>query len=168
VLLKGVEAEILGDGTLDLPEAILSRLDLVVGAVHSGFELSRAQQTARILHAMDHPRLTLLAHPSGRLLGSREPYEVDFDAILRRARERGCYLELNSQPDRLDVTDLQCRQARDLGVSVAITSDAHRGKDFRNLEFGIDQARRGWLSAGDVLNTLSLAQLRQRLAGSRP
>lgn len=164
VLLKGIEVDILEDGRLDLPDAALARLDLVVGAVHGFFGLSRAKQTARLLRAMDHPCFSILAHPNGRLFGVRGPCDLDMERIIRHARERGCCLELNAQPDRLDLFDLQCRQAKEAGVPVAISSDAHRGADFRLLRFGIDQARRGWLEPGDVLNTLSLRQLRKRLA----
>lgn len=163
VLLKGIEIEILEDGRLDLPDAVLARLDLVVGAVHSLFDLSRAKQTARIMRAMDHPHFSILAHPNGRLFGTRGACELDMERIIRHARERGCFLELNSQPDRLDLFDLQCRQAKDAGVPVVISSDAHRGADFRWLQFGIDQARRGWLEPRDVLNTLPLAELKTRL-----
>ncbi|TAM64019.1 MAG: PHP domain-containing protein [Rhodanobacter sp.] len=166
VLLKGIEVDILPDGRLDLPDAVLARLDLVVGAVHSSLDLSRERQTARILHAMDRPNFSILAHPNGRLFGTRGPCALDMERIIRHARERGCFLELNSQPDRLDLFDLQCRQARDTGVAIAISSDAHHGTDLRWLALGVDQARRGWLEAGDVLNTLPLRQLRKRLAAT--
>lgn len=166
VLLKGMEVDILPDGKLDLPDAVLARLDLVIGAVHSAFELPRAKQTTRILRAMDRPHFSILAHPNGRLFGTRGAYAVDMERVIRHAHERGCFLELNAQPDRLDLFDLQCRQARDAGVLVSIASDAHRGSDFHDLQFGIDQARRGWLEAGDVLNTLPLHQLRRRLAAT--
>jgi len=164
VLLKGIEVDILDDGSLDLPDSALSRLDLVIGAVHSRFDLSRAKQTERILRAMDHPSFTLLAHPSGRLIESRDPYDVDMLRIVRHARERGCFLELNAHPDRLDLLDTHCRLAKEEGVLVAINSDAHSREDFANLRFGVGQARRGWLEATDVLNTRSLAQLRRLLA----
>ncbi len=164
VLLKGIEVDILDDGSLDLPDSALSRLDLVIGAVHSRFDLSRAKQTERILRAMDHPSFTLLAHPSGRLIESRDPYDVDMLRIVRHARERGCFLELNAHPDRLDLLDTHCRLAKEEGVLVAINSDAHSREDFANLRFGVGQARRGWLEAMDVLNTRSLAQLRRLLA----
>lgn len=163
VLLKGIEVEILEDGRLDLSDAMLARLDLVVGAVHSEFDLPRTKQTERILRAMDHPCFSILAHPNGRLFGTRGAYELDMERIIHHARDRGCFLELNSQPDRLDLFDLQCRQAKDAGVPVAISSDAHRGTEFRWLQFGIDQARRGWLEPEDVLNTLPLPRLRKRL-----
>ncbi len=164
VLLKGIEVDILPDGRLDLPDALLGQLDLVVGAIHSAFDLPAKKQTDRILRAMDHPHFSILAHPNGRLLGTRSPYPFDFERIVRHARERGCHLELNAQPERLDLFDTQCRLAKDAGVAIAISSDAHRTADFNWLEFGIGQARRGWLEAPDVLNTLTLAQLRHRLA----
>lgn len=158
-LLKGIEVDILEDGHLDLPDELLSELDVVVGAVHSKFNLSRAKQTERILRAMDHRYFTLLAHPSGRLIGTREAYAVDMPRIIRHAHERGCYLELNAHPERLDLIDAHCQLAHDEGVLVAINSDAHRTSDFDNLRFGIGQARRGWLEKKDVLNTRTLKQL---------
>jgi DNA polymerase (family X) len=166
VLLKGIEVDILADGRLDLPDAVLARLDLVIGAVHSHLDLPRARQTARILHAMDRPNFSILAHPNGRLFSTRGPCDLDMERIIRHAGERGCFLELNSQPERLDLFDVQCRQARDAGVAVAISSDAHHGNDLRWLALGVDQARRGWLEASNVLNTLPLAQLRKRLAAT--
>ena len=162
-LLKGIEVDILEDGSLDLPDAVLARLDLVVGAVHSRFDLSRARQTGRILRAMDHPHFTLLAHPSGRLIERREPYDVDMLRIIRHARQRGCFLELNAHPERLDLLDSHCQSAREEGVLVSIDSDAHSTFDFANLRYGVGQARRGWLEKKDVLNTRSLAALRKLL-----
>lgn len=165
-LLKGIEVDILEDGGLDLPDAVLGRLDLVVGAVHSRFDLSRAKQTERILKAMDHPHFTILAHPSGRLIDRREPYDVDMLRIIRKARERGCYLELDAQPERLDLLDTHCQMAKEEGVLVSIDSDAHSVLDFDNLRFGVGQARRGWLEKQDVLNTRTLAELRPLLKGT--
>ncbi|HYQ38805.1 MAG TPA: DNA polymerase/3'-5' exonuclease PolX [Pseudomonas sp.] len=162
-LLKGIEVDILEDGRLDLPDAILERLDLVVGAVHSAFDLSREQQTRRLLRAMDRPHFSILAHPSGRLLGERPPIHCDFAALIEGARQRGCALELNAQPQRLDLDDQHCRAARDAGVPIAISSDAHSTRDFAGLRFGIGQARRGWLEAKDVLNSRPLAELRRLL-----
>jgi DNA polymerase (family X) len=162
-LLKGIEVDILDDGRLDLPDAILSRLDLVVGAVHSKFNLTRAKQTARILRAMDAPHFTILAHPSGRLIGEREAYDVDMERIIRAARQRGCFLELNAHPERLDLSDVYCNMAKDEGVLISIASDAHSVLDFANLRFAVGQARRGWLEAADVLNTRPLAKLRPLL-----
>ncbi|MGD1984717.1 MAG: DNA polymerase/3'-5' exonuclease PolX [Chromatiaceae bacterium] len=162
-LLKGIEVDILEDGSLDLPDEVLGQLDLVVGAVHSRFDLSRARQTRRLLKAMAHPHFTLLAHPTTRELGKRAPIQADWLRIIRYARERGCFLELNSQPNRLDLLDTWCHAARDEGVLVAINSDAHSQQDLDNLEGGIGQARRGWLSAEDVLNSRSLRRLRPLL-----
>lgn len=163
VLLKSIEVDILEDGSLDLPDTILAQLDLVVGAVHSGFGLSRERQTERILRALDNPYFTILAHPTGRLLEKREPYDVDMPRIIHHARERGCHLELNAHPQRLDLIDTWCMAAREAGVRIAVSSDAHNVEDFDNLRYGIGQARRGWLEAGDVLNTLALPELRALL-----
>jgi DNA polymerase IV (family X) len=162
-LLKGIEVDILEDGSLDLPDEVLSRLDLVIGAVHSKFHLSRAKQTERILRAMDHPHFSMLAHPSGRLIDEREPYDVDMLRIIRHARGRGCFLELNAHPERLDLLDSHCLMAKEEGVLVSINSDAHSRYDFINLRYGVGQARRGWLEKHDVLNTRSLVALRPLL-----
>lgn len=160
-LLKGCEVEINEDGTLDLPDSILGRLDIVVGAVHSKFGLSRERQTKRILRAMDHRCFTVLAHPSGRLILEREPYDVDMQQIILHAKQRGCFLELNAQPSRLDLTDTCCMLAKSEGVLISVNSDAHSIFDFDDLRFGIGQARRGWLEKKDVLNTLPIGQLLQ-------
>jgi len=162
-LLRGIEVDILEDGSLDLPDELLGRLDLVVGAVHSRFDLSRAKQTERILKAMDRPYFTLLAHPSGRLIARREPYDVDMLRIIRQAKHRGCYLELNAHPERLDLLDTYCQVAKDEGILVSINSDAHSVLDFEHLRFGVGQARRGWLEQQDVLNTRPLNELRPLL-----
>lgn len=162
-LLKGIEVDILEDGSLDLPDEVLSELDLVVAAVHSEFHLSRARQTQRVIRAMDHPRFHILAHPTGRLIDHREPYDIDMMKVIRHARQRGCYLEVNAHPERLDLLDVYCQAAKEEGVMVAVNSDAHSVGDFENLKFGIGQARRGWLSKEDVLNTRSLRALRKLL-----
>ncbi len=162
-VLKGIEVDILENGDLDLPDKVLARLDLVVGAVHSKFNLSRSRQTARILKAMDHPHFSLLAHPTGRLIDTRDPYDVDVLRIVRHARQRGCFLELNAHPDRLDLLDIHCQMARDEGVLVAINSDAHGVHEFDNLVYGVGQARRGWLGKKDVLNSRRLKALRALL-----
>ncbi|HYC14725.1 MAG TPA: PHP domain-containing protein, partial [Stellaceae bacterium] len=158
-VLKGIEVDILDDGTLDLPDSVLEELDLVVAAVHGNFGLSRARQTERILRALDNPRVALLAHPSGRLIGEREPYDVDMLKIVRKAKATGVHLELNAHPERLDLTDANCRMAKDEGVLVAIDSDAHDSGEFANLRFGIGQAQRGWLAPRDVLNSRALKDL---------
>ena len=162
-VLHGIEVDILEDGSLDLPDDVLARLDVVIAAVHARFELSRARQTERILRALDNPAVAILAHPTGRLIGEREPYDVDMQAIVRKARARGAHLELNAHPERLDLTDVQCRMCRDEGVLVAVSSDAHSTREFANLRLGIGQARRGWLEPANVLNTRPLSELRALL-----
>ncbi|WP_455246131.1 DNA polymerase/3'-5' exonuclease PolX [Petrachloros mirabilis] len=166
-LLKGIEVDILEDGSLDLPDEDLSRLDLVVGAVHSHFRLSRQKQTERIMRAMDRPYFTILAHPSGRLIDERAAYDVDMPRLIRHARARGCFLEVNAHPVRLDLTDRDCQMAKEEGVIVCINSDAHSSLDFWNLRYGVGQARRGWLEKGDVLNSRPLGSLRPLLNRTR-
>lgn len=152
-LLKGIEVDILEDGNLDLPDDVLGRLDLVVGAVHSYFRLSKQQQTDRIMKAMDHPHFSILAHPTGRLIDQREPYEVDMLRVIRKAKERGCFLEVNAHPERLDLTDTYCQMAKEERVLLAVNTDAHSTLDLENIRFGVGQARRGWLEKSDVVNT---------------
>jgi DNA polymerase (family 10) len=162
-LLKGVEVDILEDGSLDLPDSILERLDLVVGAVHHRFDLSRVRQTERLLRAMDHRHFSILAHPSGRLIGERPAMDIDLLRVLRHARQRGCFLELNAHPARLDLDDTACQTAKTEGVKISIASDAHSGLEIDNLRYGVTQARRGWLEAGDVINTRDVDALRALL-----
>ena len=166
-VLHGIEVDILEDGTLDLADDVLSHLDVVIAAVHSRFELSRARQTERILRALDNRWVAILAHPTGRLIGEREPYDVDMQAIVRKAKARGVHLELNAHPERLDLTDLHCRMCRDEGVLVAVSSDAHSTREFGNLRLGIGQARRGWLERANVLNTRPLPELLSLLPRAR-
>ncbi len=158
-VLKGIEVDILPDGGLDLPDAVLGQLDLVVAGVHSQFHLSRADQTRRVLKAMDHPYFTILSHPTGRLIAEREPYDIDMSRVIRQARDRGCYLELNAHPERLDLSDVHCQMAREEGVLISIASDAHSLQDLDDLRHGIAQARRGWLTKDDVLNSRPLKDL---------
>jgi DNA polymerase (family 10) len=158
-VLKSIEVDILEDGSLDLPDEILKELDLTVCAVHYKFNLSRKKQTERIMRAMDNPYFHILAHPSGRLINEREPYEVDIERLMEAAKERGCVLELNAHPDRLDITDRDCKMAKEMGVKVAISTDAHRTTDLDFIRFGVDQARRGWLEPADVINTQSRTKL---------
>ena len=163
-ILKGIEVEILEDGSLDLADTVLSRLDLVVGTVHSYFGLSQEKQTERILRAMDYRYFSMLAHPTGRLLNEREPYQIDMARIIQKAADRGCFLELNANPRRLDLYDIYCQIAKEQGVLVSINSDAHSVTDINHLALGVAQARRGWLEKGDVLNTRSLTQVRKLLS----
>ena len=158
-LLKGSEVDILEDGSLDLPDEILERLDLRVCSVHYKFELPERQQTERVLRAMDHRLFNILAHPSGRLIGARDAYAIDLERIIEGAAERGCCLEVNAQPSRLDLTDVACKMAKEAGVKVAISTDAHGRDGLNNMRFGVWQARRGWLGQADVINTRSLGEL---------
>ncbi len=162
-LLKGIEVHILEDGRLDLADGILGQLDLVLGSISSHFELSRTKQTRRIQRAMNHPHFSILAHPSGRLLEERGPINIDMARVIREAQNRGCFLELNAQPKRLDLVDSYCQMAKQEGVLISIDSGAHRTSDFDNLRFGVGQARRGWLTPADVLNTVSLGKVRKLL-----
>jgi DNA polymerase (family 10) len=158
-VLKGIEVDILEDGSLDLPDSVLAKLDVVVAAVHSKFDLPRARQTQRILKALDNPHVRVLAHPSGRLIDEREPYDADMEKIIRKARTRRIALEVNAHPDRLDLLDTFCQMAKQEGASIVIDSDAHSAFEFDSLRFGVGQARRGWIEKSDVVNTRSLKQL---------
>jgi DNA polymerase (family 10) len=158
-ILKGIEVDILEDGSLDLEDEILAKLDFRVCSVHSKFNFSTKKQTERIIRAMDNKHFNILGHPSGRLINEREPYPVDMEKVIEAARERGCFLELNAHPDRLDLNDNHCRLARECGVKVAISTDAHSTQGFNNMKYGVYQARRGWLSKNDVLNTRKVSDL---------
>ena len=162
-ILKGIEVDILKDGRLDLPDAALAKLDIVVAAVHSYFDLPREAQTDRVIRAMNNPHVSIIAHPTGRLIGEREPYDIDMERVIAAARTLGCHLEINAQPDRLDLNDMHIHAAKQAGVKLAISTDAHSVDAFACMRFGIDQARRGWLTADDVINTRSLADLRKML-----
>jgi DNA polymerase (family X) len=162
-ILKGIEVDILNDGRLDLPDSILSRLDVVVASVHSFFDLAREAQTDRVVRAMENRHVSILGHPTGRLIGAREPYDIDMDRVISAAHDLGCYLEINAEPDRLDLNDIHAHAAKSKGVKVAVSTDAHSVNGFQYMRFGIDQARRGWLTADDVINTRSLAELRKLL-----
>jgi DNA polymerase (family 10) len=163
VILKAIEVDILEDGSLDLPDEVLKFLDLTVCSVHSKFNLSREKQTERIIRAMDNPYFNILAHPTGRLINEREPYDVDMEALIRAACKRGCFLELNGHPDRLDLPAVHCKAAKDAGLKIAVSTDAHSINDLRVMRFGVYQARRGWLEPTDVLNTRNLQELKKLL-----
>ena len=163
VVLKSIEVDILADGSLDLPDGVLKELDFTVCAVHYQFGLTRAKQTERLLRAMDNPYFNVLAHPTGRLINRRDACDIDLERLLDAARDRGCIIELNAHPDRLDIDDQACRLAHDKGVRVSIATDAHSTSGLDYMRFGIDQARRGWLEKCDVVNTLPLRKLRQAL-----
>lgn len=162
-ILRGIEVDILRDGSLDLPDSSLAKLDIVVAAVHSHFDLPRQAQTERVVRALENRHVSILAHPTGRLIGEREPYDIDMDRVILTASKAGCYLEINAEPDRLDLHDLHARAAKLAGVKLAISTDAHSVDAFQCMRFGIDQARRAWLTVNDVLNTRPLAELRKLL-----
>jgi len=166
-ILKGSEVDILEDGSLDLPDSILKKLDVVIAAVHSKFNLPEEKQTSRILKALENPYVTFLAHPSGRLLLERDPYPFDFDKVLAQVKERKCFIELNAHPLRLDINDVQCRKAREMKIPVVISNDAHSIADFGHHEHGVMQARRGWLEKADVVNTRTLSQLLKMIKATR-
>jgi DNA polymerase (family X) len=161
-LLQGVEVDILDDGELDLPPDALAELDWVVASVHYKLEQDSTEMTRRMIKAIRNPRVDVIGHPSGRLLGHREPSKYDFGEILRVAREEGCALEIDSQPDRLDLNDTACLAAKQAGVKVVVSSDAHSTRDFELLSYGINQARRGWIEKDDVLNARPVKNLRYR------
>ncbi len=166
-VLKGIEVDILKDGQLDLPDATLAQLDVVIASVHSFFDLPREAQTERIIRAMYNPHVSIIGHPSGRLIGEREPYEVDMDAVTSAARELDCMLEINAEPDRLDLNDIHAHMAKIKGVKIAISTDAHSVNAYEYIRFGVDQARRAWLTANDVMNTRQLPDLRKLLQRRR-
>jgi DNA polymerase (family 10) len=159
-ILRSVEIDILKDGTLDMPDDILEELDLVVISVHSFMELSKREMTERVLRAMMHPRVDILAHPTGRRINRREAFELDVEAVLEAAAELSVAVELNANPNRLDLHDVHVHRAKELDVPVVISTDAHSPRGLAHMRFGVDQARRGWLQASDVLNTKSAVELR--------
>jgi len=158
-VLAGCEVDIRGDGTLDFPDEILRQLDLVLVSVHSRFKMTREEMTARIVRAVQHPLVHLLGHPTGRLIGERGADDVDMEAVLTAARAAGVAVEINASPSRLDLNDLHARRAKELGIPVAINTDAHTIGQLDNMRFGISVARRAWLTPGDVLNTWPEKQL---------
>jgi DNA polymerase (family X) len=161
-LLRGIEVDIMDDGSLDLPDDVLSELDWVVASVHYKLNQSSIEMTQRIIAAIRNPHVDVIGHPSGRLLTGREPSPFDLDEVLRVAREEGCALEVNSQAERLDLSDSACLKAKHAGVKLVVSSDAHHPRDFAMLQYGVNQARRGWIEPADVLNTRPLEHLRQR------
>jgi DNA polymerase (family 10) len=162
-ILKGIEVDILKDGALDLPDSTLDKLDIVVASVHSFFDLPREAQTERVIRAMQNRHVHIIGHPTGRLIAEREPFEIDMERVIAAARELECYLEINSQPERLDLNDLHAHAAKSKGVKLSVSTDSHATSSFQYIRYGIDQARRAWLTADDVINTRSLVALRKLL-----
>ncbi len=160
VLLQGCELEIKADGSLDFDDQVLAGLDFVVASVHTSLRQERAQITQRVMNAIHNPYVDVIGHPSGRILGQREESAVDLDAIIKAAAETGTALEVNSIPGRLDLDDVHVRRALEMGVQVAINSDAHHPGGLDSLSYGLATARRGWATAPDVLNSLTLDEIR--------
>jgi len=162
-VFAGVECDILRDGSLDLPDEVLSQLDYVIVSVHSAFNLSEGEMTQRVIRAMENPYVTMLAHPTGRLLLKREPYQIDIPAVLDAAARTGTWIELNAAPKRLDLDWRWWPRAKEKGVKCVINPDAHRTERLQDLWFGIGIARKGWLTKEDVMNCLPLADMKSVL-----
>ena len=162
-ILRSVEVDILGDGSLDISDEVLEQADYVVASVHYNTRMSRSRMTRRIVRAIEHPQVRAIGHPTGRILNKRPPYQVDMERVVAAAARTGTFLELNAAPDRLDIDDRVCRAARRHGVKVSIATDAHgmAGMDF--MRYGVNQARRGWLEKEDVINTLTYRSLKKFL-----
>jgi len=159
-VLNSVEVDIKSDFTMDFSDEILKDFDVVVGAVHSKFTQDRETMTKRIVTAMENPHVDIIAHPTGRLLGKRDPYEVDMEQLMAAAKDTGTMLELNSFPERLDLNDMHCKMAKDYGVLIAISTDAHATTQMRDvIMYGVATARRGWLEPEDVVNTRALEEV---------
>ncbi len=154
-VLKGVEVDIMADGSLDLKNDFLKECDVVIAAIHSRFQMPKEKMTQRIINALQNKNVDILAHPTGRLLNEREPYAVDIKEALRAGRDFGVAMELSAYPDRLDLNDAHCKLARDMGVKIALGTDSHSAKQLDNMRWGVYTARRGWLKKQDVLNTLT-------------
>ncbi len=164
-VFTGIEVDILADGALDLDDEVLAQMDVVIASVHTRFEQSREEMTARVLRAIENPNVRILGHPTGRLLLRREPFAIDMGAVLRRAAELGVAAEHNAAPERLDLNDHDLRLAKELGCKVVINSDSHDSRNLGKMEYGLRQLRRAWLGPGDVLNTLEAGEF---LAALRP
>ena len=166
-LLAGVECDIRSDGTLDLADDCLAALDLVIVSVHSAFDQERQQMTERILRAIENPHVDIVGHPTGRRILKRQPYAVDMEAVVDAAEQHGVALEINCQVDRLDLNDVHAKLARDRGVPLVISTDAHSRLAFGRLRWGILMARRAWLQPADVLNTRPFDEFRGALRRHR-
>jgi DNA polymerase (family X) len=164
-VLAGVEVDIRGDGSLDFPDEALADREWVMASIHSGFDHPRERLTARIVAAIENPHVDCIGHPTGRKINRRSPYDLDLERVFERAVATGTFLEINAQPDRLDLTDVHARAAAEAGVGIVVSTDAHRVHELVNLELGVAQARRGWLAPEQVVNTRSWAQIHKLLSG---
>ena len=166
-LFKGTECDILPDGSLDFDDEVLASFDYVVASVHTHFNLSEKDMTARIVRAVSHPRVTMLGHATGRLLLQRDGYKVDLEAVLQAAAKHGTMIEINAHPMRLDLDWVHCKRAKALGIQLVINPDAHSTEDLKYIPYGVDVARRGWLEKSDVFNTKTTAQVTKALEARR-
>ena len=167
-VLHGSEVEILADGSLDYDDALLAELDVVVASIHSNFNQPRETMTARLVAAIRNPHVDVIGHPTGRMLGYRDGYDFDLDAVLTAAAETGTAMEINASPERLDLDDVMARRAMELGVPISINSDAHRPESYAYMRYGVATARRAWLTAGDVPNTMTPEALTAWLEQPKP
>jgi len=167
-IFKGTEADILADGSIDYPDSVLKDLDIVIASVHTRFGMPQKEMTERVTKAARNPYVTAIGHLSGRLLNTRDSYELDVAAVIEACAESGCALELNAHAERLDITDLVCRQAKEAGVKVLLGTDAHHSRQYWMMRLGVGTARRGWLEKDDILNCMTAAQLREHILSRRP
>jgi len=158
-ILKGCEANILNDGSIDIKDEALAKLDFVIAGIHSSFKMGKSQMTERMIRAVRNPNVDIISHPTGRIIKRRDEYQIDFDKILRVAKETGTILEINAYPERLDLNDQNIRRAKEAGVKMIINTDAHHIDQLRYMEYGIAQARRGWAEKNDIINTQPLEKL---------
>jgi DNA polymerase (family 10) len=165
-VLSGTEADILSDGSMDFPDEVLEKLDVVVGSIHSGFQQSEDKITGRILSAIQNPHVDIIGHPTGRLLGTRPAYDVDLERVMAAAADTGTALEINAYHERLDLNDINARRAAEMGVKVAINTDSHHVDQMWTMELGVRTARRGWLTPANILNTLTTKALLKVLGGA--
>jgi len=162
-IFNSLEVDILRDGSLDMTDEVLETLDLVLVSVHSLMDMDRVQMTDRVIAALRHPQVDILAHPTGRLLARREPFQIEIEEVLQAARDLDVAVEINANPSRLDLNDVHAHRAKELGVKVCISTDAHSVQWLEHMSYGVDQARRAWLNKEDVLNTMGLKQIREWL-----
>jgi DNA polymerase (family 10) len=167
-IFKGIESDILPDGSLDYEEAILREFDFVIASVHSHFNLSREEMTQRVIKAMRNPYTAILAHPTGRLLLAREPYAIDMMRIIDEASRSGVAIELNAHPYRLDIDWRLCKYAKEKGAKIAISPDAHEGEGLRDTYYGVGIGRKGWLEPEDILNTLDVEEIKAFFQRKKP
>ncbi len=163
-ILAGIEVDIRKDGSLDYSDDILKKMDVVIASVHSGFNQDEYTLTKRLIKAMENKHVNIIAHPTGRLLGKREPYKININDVFKKAIENNIVLEINASPDRLDLKDVHCREAKKMGIKMVINTDAHEKSNLYDMEFGVQNARRGWIEKKDIINTKSLKDLKQILS----